>query len=166
MAEPAASRPYLPGYGVQPADQGSGLLPWSWAVEQLTTSRNYWLSTVGADGQPHAMPVWGAWLDGALWFSTGGRSRKIRNLRHNPRCAVTTQDPEQPVLVQGQVEIVREQALIQVFLDATNAKYAQNFEIDFLDPDVNPTIKLAPRTVIALREADFTGSPTRWTFPG
>lgn len=40
------------------------------------------------------MPVWGAWLDGALWFSTGGRSRKRHNLAYEPRCAITTQDPE------------------------------------------------------------------------
>jgi hypothetical protein len=31
MAEPAASRPFMPGYGIQAADKGSGLLPWSWA---------------------------------------------------------------------------------------------------------------------------------------
>ena len=165
MDEPAASRPYLPGYGVPPAERGSDLLPWAWAVEQLTASRNYWVSTVGTDGQPHAMPVWGAWLDDALWFSSGGRSRKVRNLRANPRCALTTEDPEQPVMLQGRAEIVQDLGLIKVFLNATNAKYDQDFGIDFLDPAVNATLRVRPRKVIALREAEFSTSPTRWTFP-
>jgi PPOX class probable F420-dependent enzyme len=154
----------MPGYGTLPAEQGSGLLPWSWAVQQLTGSRNYWLATVGPDGQPHAMPVWGAWLDGALWFSSGGRSRKVRNLAHQPRCALTTQDPEQPVQLQGLAEVVRDPTWIATFLDASNLKYGTEIGIDFLDPDVNATIRVPPRVVIALREADFTGSPTRWTF--
>lgn len=165
MAEPAVSRPYMPGYGVLPAERDSGLLTWSWAVEQLTTSRNYWVATVGTDGQPHAVPVWGVWLDDALWFASGRDSRKVRNLGANPRCALTTQDPEQPVMLQGQAEIVQDLALIRAFLDATNAKYDQDFGIDFLDPARNATIRVRPRKIIALREAEFTTSPTRWTFP-
>jgi len=154
----------MPGYGTLPVEQGSGLLPWSWAVEQLTGSRNYWLATVGSDDQPHAMPVWGVWLHGALWFSTGGRSRKRRNLAHQPHCALTTEDPEQPVLLQGLTEVVRDPGLIAAFLTASNAKYGTDIGVDFLDPDVNVTVRVPPRVVIALREADFTGSPTRWTF--
>jgi PPOX class probable F420-dependent enzyme len=147
-----------------PAEQGSGLLPWSWAVQQLTGSRNYWLATVSPDGQPHAMPVWGAWLDGALWFSGGGQSRKMRNLTHQPRCALTTEDAEQPVLLQGIAEVVLDPGLIAAFLDASNAKYGTDLGVDFLNPNVNSTVRVPPRVVIALREADFTGSPTRWTF--
>ncbi|MCA1673180.1 MAG: pyridoxamine 5'-phosphate oxidase family protein, partial [Actinobacteria bacterium] len=143
----------MPGYGTLPAEQGSGLLPWSWAVQQLTGSRNYWLATVGSDGQPHAMPVWGAWLDGALWFSSGWRSRKVRNLAHQPRCALATQDSEQPVQLQGFAEVVRDPTSIAAFLDASNLKYGTEIGIDFLDPDVNATIRVPPRVVIALREA-------------
>jgi hypothetical protein len=31
---PTASRPSMPDYGISPADGGSGLLPWSWAVQR------------------------------------------------------------------------------------------------------------------------------------
>src|SRR6266566_1724939 len=31
--EPIGSRPYMPGYGTLPDDEGGGLLPWSWAEE-------------------------------------------------------------------------------------------------------------------------------------
>lgn len=165
MHEPVTSRPYMPGYGTLPPDQGTGLLPWSWAVEQLTTSRNYWLATVGTDGQPHAMPVWGAWMEDALWFSCGLRSRKMRNLRAQPLCSASTQDPEQPVMLQGTAEVITDREQIASFLAACNAKYATPVEPDFLDPAVNATVRVAPRTVIGLKESDFGGSPTRWRFP-
>jgi len=35
----------MPGYGTLEPEEGTGLLPWSWAVERLTSSRNYWLAT-------------------------------------------------------------------------------------------------------------------------
>ena len=35
MGEPHASRPYMPGYGLLGPDEGTGLLPWSWAEERL-----------------------------------------------------------------------------------------------------------------------------------
>jgi hypothetical protein len=164
MLEPVASRPYMPGYGTLPPDQGTGLLPWSWAVEQLATSRNYWLATVGTDSQPHAMPVWGVWMGDALWFSCGLRSRKMRNLRAQPRCSVSTQDPEQPVMLQGTAAVITDRELIAAFLAASNAKYSVDFGPDFLDPVVNATIRVVPRTVIGLQESDFGGSPTRWRF--
>ena len=164
MLKPVTSRPYMPGYGTLPPDQGTGLLPWSWAVDQLATSRSYWVATVGIDGQPHAMPVWGVWMEDALWFSCGLRSRKMRNLHAQPRCSVSTQDPEQPVMVQGTAEVIASRERIAEFLAASNTKYEVSFELDFLDPAVNATVRVTPRTVIGLKESDFSGSPTRWQF--
>src|SRR5579884_2390097 len=58
-AEPSASRPDIPGYGVPEGDEG--VLPWSHVVARLAEARNYWVATVGANGRPHAVPVWGIW---------------------------------------------------------------------------------------------------------
>ncbi len=52
----------MPGYGLLDAAQGAGLLPWSWAVERLQRSHDYWVATVRPDGPPHVMPVWGVWM--------------------------------------------------------------------------------------------------------
>jgi hypothetical protein len=41
MTEPTAARPYMPGYGVQPATGGRGLLPWSWAEQRLVSAHDY-----------------------------------------------------------------------------------------------------------------------------
>ncbi len=43
----------MPGDGI--ADDERGLLPWSWAVEQLTAARRYWIAAVAPDGAPHSM---------------------------------------------------------------------------------------------------------------
>ena len=50
----------------------------------------YWLSTVRPDGHPHLRPLIAAWLDEALYFSTGADERKYKNLAGNPRVLLTT----------------------------------------------------------------------------
>jgi PPOX class probable F420-dependent enzyme len=161
---PRVSRPYMPGYGIAAATEGNGLLPWSWAAERLTRSRNYWVTSVWPDGRPHAMPVWGMWDDAVLWFSSSTGSRKTRNLAAEPRCCVTTEDATDPVVMEGTARIVNEPLLLQRVIDLMNAKYGTEFGVDFLNPAKNATIRVRPARVIGLRSSDFTGSPTRWIF--
>lgn len=47
------------------------------------------------------MPVWAIWLDRRVWFSSGMRFRKARDLAVEPRCTPTTDDPRDPVVVDG-----------------------------------------------------------------
>ncbi len=152
----------MPGYGVR--ESADGLLAWSWAAERLTDSRNYWLATTWPDGRPHVMPVWAVWDEAVLWFSTGLRSRKARNLARDSRCVVTTEDAANPVVVEGVARITRDPAEIERFLARMNAKYAVDYDLDFLDPDVNATIEVEPRWAFGVAEGDFAASPTRWTF--
>jgi PPOX class probable F420-dependent enzyme len=154
----------MPGYGVKGPDEGSGLLHWSWAAERLTASRNYWVATVWPDGRPHAMPVWGVWDDEAVWFSSGLRSRKARNLATDPRCVVTTEDANEPVVVEGSAAIVADRDAIVRFVELMNAKYDAGMTVEFLDPDVNATIRVRPLWAFGIAHDDFTGSPTRWLF--
>jgi len=162
-AGPASDRPYMPGYGIKPAAEGTGLLPWSWAQEQLVSSHDFWLASTGPGGEPHLMPVWAVWLDGALWFSSSNDSRKTRNLRANSQCALATDDAAAPVVVQGVAEVVTDLGDRHQLLDAENAKYSTNYSIDSLDPASNTCFRVRPVKVFGLEVADFTGSPTRWT---
>jgi PPOX class probable F420-dependent enzyme len=156
----------MPGYGLQAAEQGAGLLSWAWAEEQLVASRNYWLATVWPDGRPHVMPVWGVWDGGGLWFSCSGRSRKTRNLQDEPRCVVTTEDAWQPVVVEGEAELVSERARLERLLERENAKYGTAYGMELLDPGASATFLFRPRWAFALQGDDFTGTPTRWEFRG
>lgn len=164
METPAAARPFMPGYGTLPAGEGTGLLPWSWAEERLARSQNYWLSTVSSSGMPHLMPVWAVWLEGKLWFSSAAGSRKARNLTGEDRCMLSTQDPEQPVVVQGRADRVTERSDLEKMLAAENAKYGTDFGFDMVDPVANSVFALSPAWAFALDSSDFLGSPTAFTF--
>ena len=152
-----ASRPHMPGYGILPADEGEGLLPFEWAEERLRTARNYWVATIGADG-PHLMAVWGVWIDRQFVFSTGRKSRKARNLASHPRCVVAPEGAAEEIVVEGTAaEIVATDA----FVDAYREKY--DFDVMSLG---EPVFAVTPSKVIALIEVaeQFAGTATRWIF--
>jgi PPOX class probable F420-dependent enzyme len=164
LSVPHARRPSRPGYGILAPDAGRGLLPWSWAEERLIVSHDYWVATVWPDGRPHVMPVWGIWHDESVWFSGSVRSRKARNLRADPRCVVTTDNPSEPVVLEGVAEVVRELAAIRELVARMNVKYSSEITVEFMDPDVNATFRVRPRWVLGLNDKQFTDSPTRWQF--
>src|SRR5512142_2560130 len=85
---PPASRPTMPPRYAVP-DTAVGALPWEWVEAQLTRARNYWVCTARPDGRPHAMPVWGLWLDGAVVFSTDPTSRQGPQPGGEPGCRRT-----------------------------------------------------------------------------
>lgn len=154
----------MPGYGTLPPDGGTGLLPWSWAEERLIRSHDYWLATVTSSGAPHLMPVWAVWHADRLWFSSSNGSRKARNLASEPRCALSTEDPLEPVVVEGRVQRVIDSEALRRMLAAENAKYGTDYGVELVDPDSNSVFALRPEWVFALDSKDFTGSPTRFVF--
>ena len=164
MADPEASRPHMPGYGVVGPFDGRGLLPWTWATERLVSSHDYWLATVHPSGSPHVMPVWGVWEQGAAWFSSSPQSRKTRNIAAEPRAVITTDNPLQPVVVEGVVERITDVSTIEQFTGWVNAKYRTDLTVEFFSE--NALFRLEPHRIFSLDEADFTGTPTRWVFEG
>jgi PPOX class probable F420-dependent enzyme len=163
VSPPAARRPDMPGYGILDADEGSGLLPWSWAEERLRRSHDYWLATVRPDdGRPHLMPVWGMWDGAGLWFSCSGRSRKTRNLLATRRCSVSTDDAIEPVVLEGIAELVDDPAALRTMLDLENEKYGTDYGIEMVDPAVNASFRVRPERAFGIDSNDFLGSPTRW----
>ena len=164
MTDPRADRPYMPGYGLRDAGEGTGLLPWSWARERLTRSHDYWIATTRPDRQPHVMPVWGVWLDEALWFSCSRASRKARNLASQALCAIATDNAYQPVVIEGPAALVDDRQAIGRFVAAVNDKYHTSYGVDFFSQASNACFRVRPRWAFGLLESDFTGSPTRWIF--
>ena len=64
------------------------------------------LATVSPDGSPHTVPVFVGTHDGRLVFFTGPGTRKARNLRRDPRVALSLApagNPFQPVVIRGRV---------------------------------------------------------------
>jgi PPOX class probable F420-dependent enzyme len=64
------------------------------------------VATLLADGSPHSVPVWIGTHEGKVVFMTGPNSQKARNLRRDPRIAISLtppEDPFKPVVLRGRV---------------------------------------------------------------
>jgi PPOX class probable F420-dependent enzyme len=64
------------------------------------------VATVLPDGAPHSVPVWIATHKQYVAILTGPGSRKARNLRRDPRVAISltpSDNPFEPITLRGQV---------------------------------------------------------------
>ncbi|WP_406632071.1 PPOX class F420-dependent oxidoreductase [Amycolatopsis sp. WGS_07] len=64
------------------------------------------LATVLPDGSPHVVPVWIGTRGDRIVFLTGPDSRKARNLRRDPRVAISLTPPDnpfEPIIIRGRV---------------------------------------------------------------
>ena len=154
---PRASRPRMPGYGMPTGTRG--LLAWAWAERRLRGSHNYYVVTVRPDARPHAMPVWGVWVGGRLYFSTGAQSVKARNLAANPACVICTEKAAQAVVVEGTASPIADAAQLK----AVAPQYARKYKSYTLDPKMGPIFEVRPKVVFGLDEKRFT-TMTRWIF--
>lgn len=62
------------------------------------------VATVLPEGAPHAVPVWVGIHEGHVVIMTGPGSQKARNLRRDPRVAISltpTDNPYSPVVLRG-----------------------------------------------------------------
>lgn len=84
------------------------------------------LATVLPDGSPHAVPLWVGTLGDRVVFLTGPGSRKARNLRRDPRVALSiapADNPFEPVVIRGRVvEWIEGDAGWQI-IDQISTKY-------------------------------------------
>jgi nitroimidazol reductase NimA-like FMN-containing flavoprotein (pyridoxamine 5'-phosphate oxidase superfamily) len=150
----------MPGYGIKGPEEGKGLLPWKWAEERLAKAHNFWVASTRPDGRPHVMPVWGVWMEGALYFSTGAKSRKARNLRANPSCVVCGEHARGQIVIEGQARRLSDRKLWKRF----SKVYEEKYDFDMSGYSAEPFYMVRPRTVFGLWEKDFVGSATRWKF--
>jgi PPOX class probable F420-dependent enzyme len=84
------------------------------------------LATVLPDGSPHTVPVWVGTHGDRVVFLTGPRSRKARNLRRDPRVALSltpADNPFQPVIVRGRVVEWLEGDAAWEIIDQISTKY-------------------------------------------
>jgi PPOX class probable F420-dependent enzyme len=142
-----------------------GLLPWHRLGERMRSALGYWLATTRPDGRPHAVPVWGVWLDDTFYFSNGANSRTGRNLARDPRVSVHLESSEDVVIIEGVAELVEDPALAAHVASAYAPKYL------WYDP-VEPWYALRAAVAFAwiavnvggTPESIYAGSATRYRF--
>ena len=164
MLEPKPSHPYWPD-AVEKVSDSSALKPWSWALERLEKSHNYWIATSRSDGQPHLMVVWGVWWQDSLWFSTGSRTRKARNLVENGRCVIGTEKTDEAVILEGTTEAVADRGAWKQLIEIYNRKYGGDLG-PLLESSGSMIFRVTPQTVFGQDEhaENFAEAVTRWTF--
>jgi len=157
---PEPGRPQMPaGYGVDPRSR-EGLLTWSRVSSQMAQARNYWIGTTRPDGRPHAVPVWGVWLDEVFYFSTDRLSRKARNLDANPAIVVHLESGDDVVILEGTAHVVADRSVLERFVEAYDAKYRFRPQ----PSEAAPVYGVRPRVAYAWLERDFPRTATRWVF--
>jgi general stress protein 26 len=155
-----AGLPHVPAdYGLKKRKQ---YLPFSHAEDRLAKSRNYWICTTRPDGRPHSIPVWGFWIDGALYFGTGRASRKARNLAHQPAVSIHLDSGDDVVILEGNAAELglADTATIKKLDAASRSKYKMPL---MTTPEV-VLYSVRPRVVLAWTEKDFPNNATRWQF--
>jgi hypothetical protein len=148
--------------------------PWPDAVAHLEEAELFWVSTVRADGRPHVTPVVAVWMEGALYFTSGAREQKSRNLAANRHCAVTsgcnTWDEGLDLVLHGDAVVVHELALLRRVADAFLAKYGSAWAFEVADDGTfgghggSVVYQLVPTQGLGFAKGPF--SHTRWDFEG
>jgi hypothetical protein len=144
-------------YGLKPRKD---YLPWNHAEARLERSRNYWICTTRPDGRPHAMPVWGIWLGGVLYFSTARASRKALNLARKPSVSVHLESGDDVVILEGEArEVFDEPTIARI-----DAGYRAKYQVPLWRIPENVVFTVRPRVVLAWTEKNFPKDATRWEF--
>jgi nitroimidazol reductase NimA-like FMN-containing flavoprotein (pyridoxamine 5'-phosphate oxidase superfamily) len=160
MPQPKISRPHFPaGYVEHP----KALLPWSHVEQKLAEAKNYWLCTVRPDGRPHAIPKWGVWLDGRVYFDGSPETRHARNIAKNPHVSVHLESGDDVIIVEGLCTASPKPTpeLGQALAQAYAAKYAALGYSPRPDQwDNGGLYEVRPQTVLAWTK--FTDDPTRF----
>lgn len=160
---PRAERPsFNKGYGIGTGPDG--MRDWKSVTAQLEKAKNYWLGTVPPDGSPHVMPVWGVWMNGAMYCGTDRESRKGRNLQKNPAVMVHLESGDEVEIVEGRAVHVTDSAEI----GELDSQYAKKYGMTLTGASpVEPFVEaVEPKVIFAWRDKDFPKSATRWRFGG
>jgi len=165
MREPRVSRPYWPDALAKTPGDTSGLKAWSWALERLEKSHNYWIATARPDSRPHLMVVWGIWWQDAFWFSTGPRTRKAKNLVVHPHVVIGTEKADEAIVVEGFAEEITDRSVWKQLAQIYNRKYGGDIE-PLLEASNGCVFRVQPQVAFGQDEhaENFADAVTRWHF--
>jgi len=154
-------------YGAKP-------IPWSRALKQLSTAAGtYWLATTNPDGRPHVAGVGALWVDGKIYFVSGMRTRKSRNLAANPSCVVSVSLTGIDLVIEGTaIRVTDRPTLLRLakrYADqgwpasVTGAAFTAAYSAPSAGPAPWSLYVVKPSTAFGVASSDPSGA-TRWRF--
>lgn len=94
------------------------------------------VATLGPQGEPQNNPVWIDWDGEFVKFSQTTKRQKYRNLRRDPRVAISVYDPDNPydyVEIRGRLERVEDDEA-NAFINQMAKKYLNQHEYPWTAP--------------------------------
>ena len=162
MKAPSVMRPTFPeGYVEHP----TGMLTWEHVVPRLVEAQSYWLCSVRPDGRPHAIPKWGVWVAGKLYFDGSAKTRHARNIAQNPQVVVHLESGDEVVIVEGHCKALGKPA--PALADQVAQEYRRKYAAHGYAPqatqwDAGGLYAVTPCTVLAW--TNFADDPTKFVF--
>lgn len=146
---------------------------WDETRRVLESAELFWITTVRADGRPHATPLVAVWLEDALHFCTGAGEQKALNLQGNQHVLLITGtsrwESGLDVVVEGDAEREADEAKLGRLAQAWAEKWDGRWQWQvrdgaFFDPDQGPALvfSVKPTKILAFAEGNF--SHTRHRF--
>jgi uncharacterized pyridoxamine 5'-phosphate oxidase family protein len=151
-------------------------IPWSRAKELLDAgeANSFWLGTTRPDGRPHVAAVGALWLDDKVYFVTGARTRKGRNLAKNASCVFSVTLKGLDLVLEGTAVKITDDATLQrlakVYRDQSGWPASVRdgaFTAEYSAPSAGPPpwdlYVLTPKTAFGVATTEPHGA-TRWRF--
>ena len=89
-------------------------------AELLASERVAIVTSNGAKGWPHSMPMWFTVRDGVIWVWTYAKSQKVRNLERDPKATILVETGTEytelrGIMVESEAVIHRDPAVVAEF---------------------------------------------------
>ncbi len=151
---------------------GSPDISWSGVDEQLAAggAQHFWLATVDLDGRPHLAGIGARWVDGKLYFKSGARTRKSKNLERDGRCVISAELPDFDLTFTGEAVRVTDEATVRRLAEIYAASgwparaEGSQLEAAYSAPTAGPppwdVWTMAPESAVGLG----AGGAMRWHF--
>lgn len=158
---------FPPGY----VDKPVSFLTWDWVATQLAESKHYWLCSVrppapaAPTGRPHAIPRWGVFVDGKIYYDGSPETRHSRNIEQNPNVSVHLESGTEAIMLEGTSRAAEKPTpeLGKKLSQAYKEKYKElGYAPEPSAWDEGGLFVFTPRVCIAWTR--FTENPTKFIF--
>lgn len=154
---------------------GRAPIPWSRVKALLDASAGgtFWIATTRPGGRPHLAGVGALWRDDRIYFVTGARTRKGRNLAKNTACAFSVSLKGLDLVIEGTAAKVTDNATLQRLAKAYRdqgwpaSAHDGALTAEYSAPSAGPPpwdlYVVTPRSAFGVATEEPQGA-TRWRF--
>ncbi len=120
----------------------------------LESERVAVVTSNGARGWPHSMPLWFVPRQGEVWIWTYAKSQKVRNLERDPRATVLVETGREygelrGAMIEAEAEIHRDVPTVLGFAEELTVRYAEG--ISSVDGDAKAALEAQAPKRVAIR---------------